>query len=139
MGTCYSWGAPFAVAPWGRHVRLNQGEGGAIPSQCGWYPKRRGGPPDHGQCPLGVVWIFFLEQFVVFLLDLAPTPPRARLDLCDVYVSSNVRRIINEPQYRIMYTSGQQPGRAGGPGKSPGPPNGNPKGERTTGWGMSAG
>ena len=63
------------------------------------------------------------------------------LSICapDVYVSSNVRTLLKEPQYCIMYASGQQPGRAGGPGKSPGPPNGSPKGERTTGRGMSAG
>ena len=62
-------------------------------------------------------------------------PPQAP----DVYVSSNVGTLLKEPQYCIMYASGQQPGRAGGPGKSPGPPNGSPKGERTTGRGMSAG
>ena len=57
----------------------------------------------------------------------------------DVYVSGKVCTSMKEPQYCIMYASGQQPGRAGGPGKSPGPPNGSPKGERTTGRGMSAG
>ena len=41
------------------------------------------------------------------------------MDLCDVYVSSKVSGINKEPQYCIMYASGQQPGRAGGPGKSP--------------------
>ena len=76
----------------------------------------------------------------VTILDLYGTeggrhPPQAP----DVYVSSKVRTSLNEPQYCIMYASGQQPGRAGGPGKSPGPPNGSPKGECTTGRGMSAG
>ena len=55
------------------------------------------------------------------------------MDLCDVYVSSKVSCINKEPQYCIMYASGQQPARTRGPGKSPGPPNGSPKGERTTG------
>ena len=50
-------------------------------------------------------------------------PPQA----LDVYVSSNVCTSLKEPQYCIMYASGQQPGRAGGPGKSSGPPKAAPK------------
>ena len=62
----------------------------------------------------------------------ARAPPGARSELHYVYVLSNVCHISMGLQYYIMYVSGQQPWRAGGPGKSPGTPNGSPEGERTT-------
>ena len=88
-------------------------------------------------CEKSLVSWFFVPTF--YWTRGVASPFWSPIDLCDMYVSSNFRRMNMEPRLCIMYNCGQQPERATGPGKNPGPANGSPKGERTTERGMSAG
>ena len=77
----------------------------------------------------------FLENFLFwtmgfFHIGLGGAPAPQELHLTYVMCMYQVILINNEPQYCIRYASGQQPGRARGPDKSLGPPNGSPKGNQ---------
>ena len=105
-----------------RGGKMNKGEAPRLYATCRWNQGGRHPPQELAQNEV------LLD--CGFLSSMEPSggviPPRG-IYAVDVYVSSNVSTSPKEPQHCIMYSSGQQQGRAGGPVKAPGPPTAAPK------------